>query len=56
MLTQNGTRQPQDRNCSSGSVETSANTPDAISVPSDTPIGDQLPNQPRRSGGACSTA
>lgn len=43
MLSRNGTRHPQLKNCSFGSCETMAKTPAASRLPTVTPIGAQLP-------------
>ena len=42
-LRRKGTRQPQDRNCSSGRRENTANTAVEITRPAGTPICGQLP-------------
>jgi hypothetical protein len=43
MLSRKGTRQPQERNCSSGYDETAVKSPVAINSPADDPIWGQLP-------------
>ncbi len=54
MLIQNGTRQPHDSSCSSGSAATGMKTRVASSCPPWVPLSVKLVKKPRRCGGACS--
>ena len=56
MLSRNGIRQPQARNCSSGRVATARKIRLESMSPAGTPIWGQLPKNPRLSAGECSTA
>src|ERR687898_136935 len=55
-LRRNGTRQPQDRNCSSGRAAKGVNAAVESTSPAGAPICGQLPKNPRVSEGECSTA
>ncbi len=54
MLSRNGTRQPQERNASSGRVATSVTTPADSTEPSGAPSCVKLDHRPRRDPCACS--